>query len=94
VRAETSFFPWVDHSHYGPGLNFCYRPLLFEEVNVERYGYTRGMLQPAISVARFYGNAVALPYSLLTQRPNRSVYHDHLSRPGAPAPRERRLPHQ
>ena len=28
------------------GLNFCYQPLYFEEVNAERYGHTFGILQP------------------------------------------------
>ena len=35
---------------------FCHQPLYFEEVNLERYGTTRGRLQPAVSAARFsYG---------------------------------------
>jgi hypothetical protein len=73
-------------------LNFCYRPLYFEEVNLERYGYDWGILQPAVSTLRFYGNAAVLPYRLTTQRSSFCTYHHHDDRPGGPAPRECRRP--
>jgi len=73
---------------YDPALNFCYRPLYFEEVNAERYGYSFGLLQPAVSIAEFYGHVVLLPYRLVARRPGFATYHDHQFRPGGTAPRE------
>jgi hypothetical protein len=90
---EPSHFGLCDPgAEYGPALNFCYRPLYFEEVNLERYGYDWGLLQPGISALRFYGNAAVLPYRLTTQRSSFCTYHQHAYRPGGPAPRECRRP--
>lgn len=48
--------------------NICYRPLYFEEANVERYGiYCR--FQPALSGVHFLTNVFALPY--------KRGFHDH-----------------
>jgi hypothetical protein len=73
---------------YGPALNFCYRPLYFEETNFERYGYHRRFLQPAISAAKFYRNTLLLPYRMLEQRPGFCTYYEHHYRPGAAEPPE------
>lgn len=83
---------WMGDYGYGSPLNFCYRPLFFEEVNLERYGYSWGVLQPAVSAAKFYGNVALVPYRLVAQHPCECAYHDHLYRPGAPAPREIQVP--
>ena len=82
--------PWFCDAAYGPPLNFGYRPLYFEEPNLERYGRSAGMVQPLVSAAHFYANVALLPYRLTTQRPGFCTYFDHQYRPGAPAPRERR----
>ncbi|MCY2991810.1 MAG: hypothetical protein NTY19_28630 [Planctomycetota bacterium] len=50
-----------------------------------------GLLQPAVSVARFYANAALVPYRVVTQHPQYCIYHDHHFRPGGPAPREFRV---
>jgi hypothetical protein len=40
-----------------------HQPLYFEEINAERYGYTRcAWLQPAVSSAHFFGTLPMLPY--------------------------------
>ena len=80
--------PWFSDVAYGPPLNFCYRPLYFEEANFERYGRTAGILQPLVSAGRFYGGVAVLPYRLAAQRPGFCTYYEHCYRPGAPAPRE------
>jgi hypothetical protein len=85
---SLAYGPWLEDLGYGPGLNFCYRPLYFEEVNLERYGHRLPVIQPALSAATFYGSVVALPYRLVAQPPFRCTYHDHPFRPGGPAPRE------
>ena len=81
----TTNGPWFSDAAYGPQLNFCYRPLYFEEPNLERYGRTAGLLQPLISAGNFFGNVAVLPYRLVAQRPGYCTYHEHLFRPGAPA---------
>lgn len=60
--------------HWGSGClswktwespNVRYRPLLFEEENVERYGQHAGYyLQPYVSGVHFFGSVVALPYKI------------------------------
>jgi len=44
----------------------CYKRLLFEEKNSERYGWDLGILQPLISAGAFYADVVTLPYHLAT----------------------------
>jgi len=86
----------VDYSRValagGPGLDFCYQPLFFEEVNVERYGRSLGPLQPVLSMAEFYGRMPALPYMMFAQRARTCSYHAHWNLPGYPAPFEYRAP--
>lgn len=89
---NSVYIPWMLDDSYNPPLNFCYRPLYFEDVNLERYGYSWGIWQPAVSTVKFYANAVLLPYRMITQPPCKCTYHAHLSRPGGPAPRERQVP--
>jgi len=90
--SSLAYSPWMMDNSYSPPLNFCYRPLLFEEVNLERYGHCWGLLQPAVSTAKFYGNVALLPYRLIAQHPCQCTYHDHHFRPGGPAPREIQVP--
>lgn len=74
-----------------PGL--CHRPLQFEEVNLERYGYSAGFLQPAISAAHFFGTVPLLPYKMTVDKPWSCNYTLGHYRPGSYAPfRPHRLP--
>jgi hypothetical protein len=64
----------------------CYRPLLFQQINAERYGWDLGPLHPFFSTAVFVKDVVFLP-SHLFQRPCR--YYDCNSGyclPGDPVP--------
>jgi len=65
-----------------PGLGFCYQPLYFEEVNVERYGRSHGILQPLVSAANFYGRIPVLPYMVFARPARRCTYHPHWALPG------------
>lgn len=40
-----------------------YNPLYFEDLNVERYGWELGVLQPLASTLHFYKDVVLLPYN-------------------------------
>jgi hypothetical protein len=68
---------------------FCCGPLYFEEPNLERYGYTHGILQPIISGAHFFTTIPALPYKMVVHPPHECVYTLGYYRPGDPAPRQR-----
>jgi hypothetical protein len=41
----------------------CYRRLLFEQPNFERYGWDLGLLTPVVSAGVFFGDVVLLPYN-------------------------------
>jgi hypothetical protein len=41
----------------------CYRRLLFEDLNAERYGWDLGFIQPFLSATLFYWDFVMLPYN-------------------------------
>ncbi|MEM9413424.1 MAG: hypothetical protein AAGA30_20115, partial [Planctomycetota bacterium] len=43
-----------------PGI--CFRPLYFEDVNLERFGARKPFFQPGISAVHFFGSVVSLPY--------------------------------
>jgi hypothetical protein len=72
--------------------DFCHRPLYFEQVNVERYGTHRPILQPAFSAIQFFAGIPTLPYKMTIQHPNICYYYDHPFEAGRPAPWERQLP--
>ena len=65
-----------------------HRPLYFEEINAERYGYTPSYaLQPLISAAHFFGTIPALPYKMAIDCPRDCIYTLGHYRPGSCAPR-------
>ncbi|PHS01142.1 MAG: hypothetical protein COA78_22970 [Blastopirellula sp.] len=68
---------------------FYHRPLYFEEVNLERYGHRKKVLQPALSAAHFFGNTLALPYKIGVNHPCERVYTLGHYRPGDCNPHDR-----
>lgn len=71
--------------HWQPtaeGLTFCYQPLYFQEVNVERYGRSFGIFQPVVSVASFYGRVPLLPYMAFARPARRCTCPPHWTLPG------------
>ncbi|MBI5761681.1 MAG: hypothetical protein HZA46_24490 [Planctomycetales bacterium] len=69
-----------DYCWTAPGL--MHRPLYFEEINLERYGYSHGGLQPALSAVTFAGNVALLPYQMTLDRPSCPIYALGYDRPG------------
>jgi hypothetical protein len=62
----------------------CHRPLYFEEINLERYGYgCCESLQPAASAAHFFATIPALPYCMATDCPYECIYTLGHYRPGS-----------
>lgn len=51
-----------------------FKPLYFEDINLERYGIHQGCLQPAISFGHFFTRCACLPYKLLVQPPCECIY--------------------
>jgi hypothetical protein len=61
----------------------CHRPLYFEEINLERYGYgCCESLQPAASAAHFFATIPTLPYCIATDCPCDCIYTLGHYRPG------------
>lgn len=67
--------------------NLCHKPLYFEDIQLERYGHTKGPIrQPVRSAARFLGQAFLLPYQMSLNPPTECQYPLGLFRPGNCAP--------
>jgi HEAT repeat protein len=71
---QQSSFGWE-----APAVFF--KPLYFEDINLERYGIHHGCLQPAISFGHFFTRCVCLPYKLLVQPPCECIYTLGYERP-------------
>lgn len=76
-----------EHSYYWAASGFCHRPLYFEEINLERHGYSRGILQPVVSGAHFFASIPLMPYKVVAHPARECVYTLGHYRPGTPAPR-------
>lgn len=74
----------VSYHWVAPGST--HNPLYFEDVNLERYGYSHGILQPAISAAHFFGTLPALPYLMAANHPHECNYTLGHYRPGSCVP--------
>lgn len=70
---------------------FPYQPLYFEEVNLERYGRTCGVLQPVVSGVRFFATIPSLPYAMTIQKPNQTYTFQWPFEAGWGAPKVREL---
>jgi len=57
---------WPERTELVAPNYVCYKRLLFEQKNMERYGWDLGPLAPIISAATFYADVVTLPYHLAT----------------------------
>lgn len=90
-RSEP-IMPWRAYGAPSVTQNFCHRPLYFEEINVERYGYSAGLMQPAVSAGRFFATIPLLPYKMAVERPTVCRVDGSPYPPGANAPRHRQLP--
>lgn len=85
---------WMAFEHHWSATCMRHRPLYFEEVNAERYGYTPSYLfQPVISAGRFFATIPALPYKMAIDHPRECKYTLGHYRPGSCNPwRRHQLP--
>jgi hypothetical protein len=78
---------WQGQLYHWDATALCHRPLYFEEINLERYGYgCCACLQPAASAAHFFGTVPALPYCMAAECPCECVYTLGHYRPGSCPP--------
>jgi hypothetical protein len=78
---------WSGFNYHWDATCLCHRPLYFEEINLERYGYGCGWcLQPAASAAHFFGTVPALPYLAAVDCPHECIYTLGHYRPGSCPP--------
>ena len=79
--------PWEGQMYFWDAPDFCHRPLYFEQVNLERYGYTHcRALAPLASTAHFLTSAVGLPYNMAVHPRRECMYPLGYYRPGSPVP--------
>ncbi|HEY2839347.1 MAG TPA: hypothetical protein VGJ26_09370 [Pirellulales bacterium] len=77
---------WLNYSYFWEAPAFYNRPLYFQEVNLERYGYNWGVFQPFVSGAMFYVKIPLLPYMMTVHPPCECVYSLGYYRPGSCVP--------
>ncbi len=73
---------WMASEFFWTAPAVGYRPLYFEDANLERYGLSFGVFQPGVSVGRGFGQFMALPYQMTLQPPREIVYPLGYARPG------------
>jgi len=91
VPYERSHLPgtqraWEGLSYYWDASHLVHQPLYFEDLNLERYGYSYGCAQPFVSAARFFGRVPFLPYAMTVHPHYKSEYALGYGRPGSPFP--------
>ncbi|MFK7778650.1 MAG: hypothetical protein QM501_11150 [Gimesia sp.] len=68
--------------------NLHYNPLYFEDPNLERYGNSRrDLVQPFVSMGRFTGQLLALPYQMSIDPIRKEIYPLGYYRPGEITPK-------
>ena len=94
---------WSRRMYLWEASSFCHRPLYFEEINLERYGFfccdhrcggiPSALVQPVLSGAHFFASVPALPYKMTLDPPCECIYTLGHYRPGSCVPhRIHRIP--
>jgi hypothetical protein len=78
--------PWPLYCYWWEAPAMCHRPLYFEQVNLERYGYSWGPAQPLLSAAHFFGTVPVLPYLMGAEPCHECIYTLGHYRPGSYVP--------
>jgi len=86
---QVDYRQWCPIEYNWEASGLCHGPLYFEELNLERYGYTWGIWQPVVSAVHFFGTIPLLPYKMVVQPPNECIYTLGYYRPGDRVPRQR-----
>ena len=73
----------------------CHQPVYFEEVNLERYGYSTPLsdfTQPFMSAGLFFGGVSVLPYMITAEPVWQTTYSLGEYRPGNCVPNQIQWP--
>lgn len=73
---------WCGTSFYWNASLLNHQPLYFEDVNLERHGFSYGVWQPFVSGAKFFSRLPALPYLMAAQPPLETQFTLGETRPG------------
>jgi hypothetical protein len=85
--AQAAARYWSRQSYVWDATCMAHRPLYFEEINLERYGYgCHDCLQPFASAAHFFATVPALPYCMAADCPGECQYTLGHYRPGSCPP--------
>lgn len=86
IQLPGSHRLWCGTSFYWNASLLNHQPLYFEDVNLERNGFSRGcLLQPVVSGMKFFGTLPALPYLMTADPPQETAFTLGQSRPGSHA---------
>jgi hypothetical protein len=86
-RGDFTPRQWAPTTVTWKASSLCHKPVYFEDPKLARYGHSAGpLLQPAVSGARFFLTAPALPYLMGLYPPQECVYTLGYYRPGSCAP--------
>ena len=78
---------WAPQTVSWHASSLCHKPLFFENIQLERYGHSRGpFMQPVHSAFHFFRSIVFLPYNSAINPPNECQYSLGFYRPGNCAP--------
>ena len=78
---------WAPQTVTWHASSLCHKPLYFENVQLERYGHSRGpFAQPVHSTLHFFGSLFFLPYQTALHPPTECQYSLGYYRPGSCAP--------
>jgi hypothetical protein len=83
---------WNGTMFYWQASLLNHQPLYFEDVNLERHGFTYGCWQPFVSAAKFFGTIPAMPYLAVAEPSQIPRYTLGETRPGSHAPYVRECP--
>ncbi len=86
-RGGSPYRNWTPQVVTWKASNLCHKPLFFENVQLERYGHSRGPIaQPIHSTLHFFVSLVSVPYNTAISPPNECEYALGFYRPGNCAP--------
>ncbi|QEG23563.1 hypothetical protein MFFC18_34640 [Mariniblastus fucicola] len=78
---------WTPQTVTWHASSLCHKPLFFENIQLERYGHSRGpFMQPIHSTFHFFRSIIFLPYNSAINPPNECQYSLGFYRPGNCAP--------
>jgi len=89
AQASFPYADWLNLCYCWEAPAICYRPLLFEEENLERYGYTvpcPTVLQPVVSCGKFFLAVPMIPYNVGAHECHECIYDLGYERPGSCVP--------